>query len=51
MILPDSEAAALHARRRVTALPGLTSENRLTTAAKAARKTSHNGIIPLTFTA
>jgi hypothetical protein len=51
MILPDSEAAALHARRRVTALPGLTGEKRLTTTAQTARKTNRNSIIPLTFTA
>jgi hypothetical protein len=51
MILPDSEAEAWHARRRVTALPGLKGEKRLTTAAQTARKTGRNGIIPLTFTA
>jgi hypothetical protein len=51
MILPDSEAAAWHARRRVTAFPGLTGERRLKAIAQTARKTGRNGIIPLTFTA
>jgi hypothetical protein len=51
MILPDSEAGALHAERRVTTLSGLKSANRLATSAAIAGDADSNGIIQLTFTA
>jgi hypothetical protein len=51
MILPDSEAGALHAWRRVTIFPRLNSTDRLTTITLIAHETDRNGIIPLTFMA
>jgi hypothetical protein len=51
MILPDIEAGALHAKRRVTAFPDLKSENTVTTATLITREANRNGIICLTFTA
>jgi len=51
MILPDITARALHARRRVTAIPTLKSMNLPTTAIQAVREARCNGIIRLTFTA
>jgi hypothetical protein len=51
MILPDIEAGALHAKRRVTAFPDLKSKNMVTTAALITRDANRSGIIRLTFTA
>jgi hypothetical protein len=51
MILPDSEAGVLHARRRVMKSMTSKSTSMLTTAIMIARETSRDGIIPLTFTA
>jgi hypothetical protein len=51
MILPDTEAGAWHAKRRVTALSDLKSKNTTTTVAPATREANRNGIISLTFTA
>ena len=50
-ILPDIEAGALHAGRRVTAFPDLKDQNTATTAAPIIREANRNGIIHLTFTA
>ena len=51
MILPDTEAGALHAKRRVTTFPRFKSTERLTAIALIAHDADRNGIIPLTFTA
>jgi hypothetical protein len=51
MILPDSEAGALHAKRHVTTFARMMSVNMRATIAMATRKGNRNGIILLTFTA
>jgi len=51
MILPDIEAGALHAKRRVTAFLYLKSKNTVATAALITRKANRDGIIRLTLTA
>jgi hypothetical protein len=51
MILPDVEAGALHAERRVTAFPCLKSKNMVATATLITREANRNGIIRLTLTA
>jgi hypothetical protein len=51
MILPDIEAGALHAGRRVAAFLDLKSKNTVTAAALITWEASRNGIICLTFTA
>jgi hypothetical protein len=51
MILPDIEAGALHAKRRVTVFPYLKSKNTIATATLITRETNRDGIIRLTLTA
>jgi len=51
LILPDIEAGALHAKRRVTGFPDLKSENTITIAVLITREANRNGIIRLTVTA
>jgi hypothetical protein len=51
MILPDIEAGALHAKRRVTAFPYLKSKNTVTTTALITREAIRDDIIRLTLTA
>ncbi len=51
MILPDTEAGALHVKRRVTAFSDLKSQKAVTTAALITREANHDGIIHLTLTA
>ena len=51
MILPDIEAGALHAGRRVAAFLDLKSNNTVTAAVLITREANCHGIIRLTFTA
>jgi hypothetical protein len=51
MILPDSEAVALHERRRVMTFISSKSTSALMTATMIVQEASRNGIILLTFTA
>jgi hypothetical protein len=51
MILPDIEAGASHAKRRVTAFLYLKSKNKVAIAAPIIREANRNGIIRLTLTA
>jgi hypothetical protein len=51
MILPHTEAGALHAVRRVAAFISMKSMNRVATAGLITRDVNRNGIIRLTLTA
>jgi hypothetical protein len=51
MILPDIEAGALHAGRRVTAFPDLKSKNTVTSTPLITREANRDRIIRLTLTA
>jgi len=51
MILPDIEAGASHAKRRVTVFPYLKSKNTVATATPITREANRDGIIRLTLTA
>ena len=51
IILPDTDAGALHAVWRVAAFPSLQSMSRPATVTLMTLNTDRNGIIRLTFTA